>query len=131
MSRCARALKYSKPRGGFLTERRFLEAMTYPYDKRKPCWVRSVREATYQEDVYEETDAVIETDIGELSIQIKSSKKGGNKFKRKQHPRRKKFIGVLVILQNYTPEKIRKEAYRVLVSIYQTMLMERSSVSVI
>lgn len=66
-----------------------------------PAWIRSVRAAYHWEDA-QGIDVVVETDDGELYLQVKSSPKGAARFDPRGRP-----IGV-VVAGDAEPEVVRR-----------------------
>lgn len=125
MSRCLRGLRQVERSRGQRTEDRFFEAMEVANRRQNHEWILGVRRATHEEDTHRGIDAVVKTDIGDLLIQIKSSEKGAEEFRKGPHFRRNKFIGVLVIRENYTSDDIRGKAHVILMELRGKILAER------
>ena len=73
----------------------------------KPAWYRDVRHATREEDD-RGIDVVVYTDIGELYLQVKSSKFRAVQFKRKS---RKQMIGMIVVKVKDTLDQLGAKAF--------------------
>jgi hypothetical protein len=84
------------------SEERFFKAFTKGR-WRKPSWYKSVRPATGLEDS-EGYDFFINTDIGELPIQVKSSKKYVARYRRR-HP---ESDAIIVVVGNLSRSRIRE-----------------------
>jgi hypothetical protein len=90
------------------SERDFFEA----FERGIPAalhWYRDVRRATKREDQEDGVDAFIVTDIGEIPIQIKSSRSGirGYRWKR---PESQAII--VVVRRGERPKRIREKVFR-------------------
>ena len=93
---------------GMRTEDRFFEAINDTTAKDLPPWILRARRPTSTQDKFEGVDAIVETsDVGQLYVQIKSSKKYAEKFKNGRHYAQNKSIIVIVIGASDTPADIR------------------------
>lgn len=81
-----KALGLANNERGAWNERRVLHVLSSDV----PAWVRSARAATKAED-RKGIDVVVDTDVGMLYLQVKSSRKGAERF-----DPRGKMIGVVV-----------------------------------
>ncbi len=84
---------------GRVNERRVLEAFAL---ESRPPWIRRVREALRIED-NSGIDVVVESDIGKLYIQVKSSKAGKRDFLKRTRLLR---IGIVLVKDKDGPEKL-------------------------
>lgn len=112
---------------GTFTEERFLEAMSTVESRVPlPSWIKHVTLTEHggRQDTYFKRDVVIETDVGKLFLQIKSSQFWADKHNKKIKERdaRKKMVGVLVVRKDDTFDQIRKRAVVVLRELYNRVL---------
>jgi hypothetical protein len=73
---------------GIESEMRVLDACRLPS---RPAWMHRARLATHMED-HSGIDVVIEADVGELLVQVKSSKLG------KEHFRPRSFLSIAIVV---------------------------------
>ncbi len=90
--------KDAKKRGR-RSEHWVLEALALPA---RPSWIRSARKATPAED-HAGIDAVVESDVGKLFVQVKSSRGGKAAFLER---RRSARIAVVVVRVTDSPEAV-------------------------
>ena len=106
-------------------ERRFIAALTSNNDCMLPLWLRSVRCATKDED-HHGIDAVLETDVGKIFFQVKSSQRGAEKHRRR---RRRIHTIVMVVRVGMSDENIRKYALAEAQTYREKLLAERTYLS--
>lgn len=101
-------------------EKKFFDAMNDATAEDMPPWILYVRRPTSIQDKFEGIDAIVETsDVGQLYVQIKSSKKYAEKFKSGRHFKKNKSIVVVIIRDDDTPAEIRKKARKPLSELRQ------------
>jgi len=100
-----------------------------------PFWFLGINWATPEMDLERGTDLVVESDIGLLYLQVKSSLCIAEKFLRKQAPDRparqsrgryNKYIAVVIIEDGLSPEVICARVFKSLAKIRDRLLAERS-----
>lgn len=69
---------------GQRSEARLIEVVEH-IAKNRVSWIRSVRKATIEEDA-QKIDVVVTTDVGDLLLQVKSSRAGLKKFNQAKYP---------------------------------------------
>ena len=107
---------------GFSAERKALETLFAHRGDEK--WIRLVRKGTREEDIGQGIDIVVETtDMGKLFIQIKSSKKGKEKF---CEIRRRPMIAVVVIERQDDLELIWQRLRQALLELRAKILAKRN-----
>lgn len=87
----------------------------------KPKWYRRSRHATKHEDS-RGIDLVIETDIGSIFLQVKSSKRGAEVFTQKQ---RKSMIGIIVVRGSDSLDRLGERALGVVGRLRSQILASR------
>lgn len=97
--RIFKAIGQSRHERGFRNEARVVEALS----ENKPAWVKSARISTRHED-HNGIDVVVESDVGSLYLQIKSSVAGANSFEPRHN------VAVMIVRQHDTHERIRDRA---------------------
>lgn len=75
---------------------------------KKPEWYVAARHATREEDD-RGIDLIVTTDVGDVYLQVKSSKFRAEQFKRKI---RKQMIGMIVVKVNETIEQLGPKAFK-------------------
>jgi hypothetical protein len=93
--------KDAKKRGG-TSEARVIEALALPA---RPAWMRAARKATRSED-HAGIDVVIESDVGKLYVQVKSSRGGKAAFLER---RRSARIAIVVVHVTDSPETLLRK----------------------
>ena len=115
--------KYSSKRGAH-TEA-MVQNLIVLYKHMLPDWIINVRKANLEEDFYQGIDLVVDSDVGKIYIQIKSSSFYADKFLKAQAlGRYNKFIGVFVFDNQKSQadnaeallEKIREVRSRIVVN---------------
>ncbi|HEY1691121.1 MAG TPA: hypothetical protein VGG39_03115 [Polyangiaceae bacterium] len=106
-------------RRGKRSERHVLQALSLPS---RPEWMRSVRPATKEED-RAGIDVVVESDVGKLFVQVKSSQGGKARFEAK---RRSARIAVVVAKVTDTPEGLLRKVVGELSTIRAEYVTERA-----
>jgi hypothetical protein len=104
---------------GRSSEKRLLTACLLPG---RPEWMRAARRATKQED-HDGIDVVVESDVGKLFIQVKSSRRGKVAFEQRA---RRARIAVVVVARDDGPEKLLRKVVGQLAAIRAEYLRERS-----
>ena len=84
-------------------------------------WMNSTRRSTSQEDT-QSIDVVLETNIGMLFVQVKSSRTGARHFRRK---RRRAHIVIVVIEPEMSDTKIRAKVHGALGFLRRNILENR------
>ncbi len=72
-----------------------------------PIWFRGIERASYELDVYEGVDFVVDSDIGKLYLQVKSSNLMANEFRRKQECRKYNQYIAIVSLEGCRTDEER------------------------
>jgi hypothetical protein len=103
---------------GRRSEDHVLEALALPS---RPEWIRSVRKATKTED-RAGIDVVVESDVGKLFVQVKSSRGGKTHFEEK---RRRARIAVVVAKVTDSPEGLLRKVVGELAKMRAGYLKER------
>ena len=103
---------------GRTSEERVLEALALPS---RPAWMASFRKATQAED-HAGIDVVVESDVGKLFVQVKSSRGGKAAFAQR---RRSARVGVVVVIVTDSPEKVLAKVVGELGKIRAEYLRER------
>lgn len=95
-------------RRGFDRERLVFDAFS-DRGARVPPWFRLIGMGTLEQDLYEGIDYVVQTDVGKIFLQIKSSEYYARRFREKQLARRyNRSIAVAVIGDHVTDfEEVR------------------------
>jgi len=106
---------------GRSSEQRLLEACQL--DKR-PTWMLSARAGTRDEDA-RGIDVVLDTDVGKLYVQVKSSKTGGRHFKERKRSAR---IAVVVVRVDDTPDTLLQKVLSAVSPIRKEYLSQRKVV---
>jgi hypothetical protein len=87
---------------GRSAEERVVEALALPS---RPAWIHDARRATKAED-HAGIDAVVESDVGKLFVQVKSSRTGKAKF---QERKRSVRVAVVVVGGGGDAEAVRRK----------------------
>jgi hypothetical protein len=103
---------------GRTSEERVLEALELPS---RPAWMGAVRKATPAED-HAGIDVVVESDVGKLFVQVKSSRGGKAAFGKR---RRSARVGVVVVGVTDSPDKVLAKVVGELGKIRAEYLAER------
>jgi hypothetical protein len=103
---------------GRSSERRVLEACNLTA---RPEWMRSARAATRVED-HDGIDVVVESDIGKLYVQVKSSRRGKAAFVER---RRRARVAVVVVGVADAPEALLRKVVGQLAGIRAEYRRER------
>jgi hypothetical protein len=103
---------------GRANEHRVLEACRLPM---RPAWMTSARAATPAED-HDGIDVVVESDVGRLYVQVKSSRTGKAAFVER---RRRAHVAVVVVKSGDGPEDVLRRVVGVLAPVRKTYLIER------
>ena len=120
--------KEATDRKGFQNEERVIRSFNESVVA-VPIWFRGIDWAPRNLDLDKGVDFVIQSDIGKLYLQVKSSELMANKFRRKQrrkHHRKNKYIAVVVIHESDTDNVI---CYKVISAVgrkRQKLLAQRS-----
>jgi hypothetical protein len=104
---------------GRVNERKVLEACSLPG---RPAWMTSARAATKAED-HEGIDIVVESDVGKLFVQVKSSRRGKAKF---QERRRRAQVAVVVVKAGDMPGVILQRVVGALGPVRRAYQHERA-----
>lgn len=112
-----KALGHAANQRGATNENRVLSVL----EEDQPPWLISVRSATNEEDS-KGVDIVVDTDVGKLFLQVKSSKTGVAKHKSK---RRQSMIGVVRCSHRVSDARLRARAHGVLRSLRKQVLKIR------
>lgn len=88
----------------------------------RPPWMVSARAATREED-HAGIDVVIESDVGKLFVQVKSSRRGKAAFLER---RRRAVVGVVVASVADAPERLLAKVVGALAPIRKKYLAERA-----
>lgn len=105
---------------GFQSESAVLRALSDPTIQ-KPLWFRSVRRATADEQP-KGIDVVVESDVGPLFLQVKSSQLFAQRFKQKRRP---SMIGLIVATHLEDPYEIYRRAMDILTYLYDRVRERR------
>ena len=105
---------------GRRSESHVLDALALPS---RPEWIRSVRKATKDED-HHGIDVVVESDVGKLFVQVKSSRGGKAHFEER---RRSARIVVVVAKVTDSPEGLLRKVVGELVKVRAEYLKERGA----
>lgn len=99
-------------RRGLLNEQRFNRMIGSAFERRKglPEWFKGYRAATTEEDA-RGIDALVETDVGLIELQITSGRKLAQ-MKRKKAREQKKERVVVRVLSDQTNEKLLQKTIR-------------------
>ncbi len=106
---------------GLESEMRVLEACRLPA---RPAWMRSARPATPIED-RSGIDVVVESDVGRLLVQVKSSKLGKKRFR----PRPLLGIAIVVVRASDSPESVLAKVVAELETIREQLLARRRAMT--
>jgi hypothetical protein len=90
----------------------------------RPPWMKSARRATRAED-HDGIDVVVESDVGKLYVQVKSSRRGKAEF---QERRRRARVAVVVVGSGDAPEKILARVVGQLAPLRAEYLRQRGPV---
>ncbi len=104
---------------GRASEQRVLDACVLAG---RPPWMRTARQATPAED-HDGIDVVIESDVGKLYVQVKSSRRGKAAFEKR---RRRVRAVVVVVAGGDTPDKLLRKVVGQLAALRAQFLSERS-----
>lgn len=105
---------------GRTSEQRVLEACQLPA---RPGWMKSARAATRTED-HDGIDVVVESDVGKLFVQVKSSRRGKADFEEK---RRRARVAVVVVGAGDAAEKVLRKVVGELAKVRAGYLRERGA----
>ena len=103
---------------GRTSEQRVLEACQLPA---RPAWMKSARAATRAED-HDGIDVVVESDVGKLFVQVKSSRRGKADFEER---RRRARVAVVVVGAGDAAEKVLRKVVGELAKVRAEYLRER------
>jgi hypothetical protein len=103
---------------GRANEHHALEACLLPT---RPAWMTSARAATRAED-HDGIDVVVESDVGKLFVQVKSSRTGKAAFAAR---RRRAHVAVVVVKSGDTLEEILRRVVGALGPVRRQYLTER------
>ncbi len=103
---------------GRTSEQRVLEACQLPG---RPGWMKSARAATRAED-HDGIDVVVESDVGKLFVQVKSSLRGKADFEER---RRRARVAVVVVGAGDAAEKVLRKVVGELAKVRAGYLKER------
>lgn len=106
---------------GRANERHVLEACLLPA---RPSWMTSARAATRAED-HDGIDVVVESDVGNLYVQVKSSRTGKAAFVER---RRRAHVAVVVVKSGDTLEEVLRRVVGALGPVRKQYLAERGGV---
>ncbi len=109
--------KDAKKRGR-TNEARVIEALALPT---RPPWMRSVRRATKAED-HAGIDVVVESDVGKLFVQVKSSRGGKAAFLERRRTAR---VAIVVVHVTDSPEALLRKVVGELAKIRAEYVKER------
>ncbi len=101
-------------------ERRVFEACQLPS---RPKWMQAARRSTRAED-HDGIDLVIESDVGKLYVQVKSSRRGKAEFEQR---RRRARVVVVMAKINDTPERLLAKVVSALAPVRKAYLEERAA----
>ena len=104
---------------GRANEHHALEACFLPT---RPAWMMSARAATHAED-HDGIDVVVESDVGKLFVQVKSSRTGKAAFAER---RRRAHVAVVVVKSGDTLEEILRRVVGALAPVRKQYLRERA-----
>ena len=105
---------------GRANEHHALEACLLPT---RPAWMTSARAATRAED-HDGIDVVVESDVGKLFVQVKSSRTGKAAFAER---RRRAHVAVVVVKSGDTLEEILRRAVGALAPVRKRYLTQRAA----
>lgn len=105
---------------GKRNERRVLRILEF-FRERLPNWFKKFRAATPEEDA-EGKDVVVETDVGEISVQIKSGRMGALEWLRDE---RSEWIGLVVVKKKKPDGRIRNEVIEQVAQIRKAIKKSR------
>jgi len=120
MTNVRRTIGQIERQKGITAERKALEALLLNY-KDLP-WLSFPRKASWNEDRRGIDIVVPTTDIGELYLQIKSSRFGVEKFNKKQHHQ---MVAVVVVKLSETSEVIWDNLKKALLELKTEILKKR------
>lgn len=103
---------------GKTNERLVLDALALPS---RPAWIASVRKATQEED-HAGIDVVVESDVGKLFVQVKSSRRGKQEFEER---RRTVRVVVVVVKANDTEEGLLRKVVGELAKVRAEYVKQR------
>ena len=103
---------------GRANERHVLDACLLP---QRPAWMTSARAGTRAED-HDGIDVVVESDVGKLLLQVKSSRTGKAAFAQR---RRRARVAVVVAKSGDTLEEILRRVVGALAPVRRQYLTER------
>ncbi len=103
---------------GRTNERHVLEACLLPT---RPAWMKSARAATRAED-HDGIDVVVESDVGKLLIQVKSSRTGKAAFAER---RRRAQVAVVVVKSGDALDAVLRRVIGALAPLRKQFLAER------
>jgi hypothetical protein len=104
-----------------LAEKRALAACR---DPARPEWLKTARYASRRED-RQGVDIVLESDIGRLQLQVKSSEHGKERFLAE---RRRLRIAVVVVRPYEPDETVRANVYAAITALREHYLGERPAI---
>ena len=105
---------------GRANEKRALDACVLPA---RPAWMQSVRMASREED-RDGIDLVIDSDVGKLYVQVKSSRGGKMAFLQR---RRRARVAVVVVSATDSPEAIQRRIVGEVGKIRAEFIKQRGS----
>lgn len=105
---------------GKKNEDRALEACL---SERRPAWMQSARASTHEEDA-SGIDVVVESDVGKLFVQVKSSRRGKAEF---GSHRRRALIGIIVVSAADDAARLLAKVTGALGPIRKSLLEKRRS----
>jgi hypothetical protein len=103
---------------GRVNEVRVLEALALPS---RPAWMRSFRKASEEED-RAGIDVVVESDVGKLFVQVKSSRRGKAAFAERRRGAR---IAVVVVAVTDSPDAVLRKIVGELAKIRAEYVKQR------
>jgi hypothetical protein len=103
---------------GRANENHVLEACLLPG---RPAWITSARAATRTED-HDGIDVVVESDVGKLFVQVKSSRRGKAAFVER---RRRSHVVVVVVKNGDTLDEILRRVVGALAPVRKQYLKQR------
>lgn len=114
-------------RKGNESEQRVLDAFEHARVQ-TPEWFRRIDRASRELDLHEGVDYVIESDVGNLFLQVKSSDFMADRFRYKQwRGKYNRYIGVVSLEGLVTYEDICKRVFKILKKVRKKILRMRNS----
>jgi len=106
-------------RRGRMNESRVLHACLVA---ERPDWMRSIRRATHDED-HAGIDLVVESDIGKLFVQVKSSRTGKLEYLARRRPAK---VAIVVAMDRDSQDALFRKVFGELAKLRAALVKERA-----